>query len=225
MGQLVELVTPLHKRTSRDYLARMNDDKVHCMEVAREYGKEYWDGDRRYGYGGYRYIPGYWKPVAEQLIARYGLTNESSILDVGCGKGHLLHELKLMLPRAQCWGMDVSGYALDEAMHLPGGSSINGLDMARAQDTLEGHDKGFDLVLSINVLHNLKRHELPTALREIQRVGKQAYICVESYRNGLEQFNLQCWALTCWAFYDTDEWISAYQEYGYTGDYEFIFFE
>jgi hypothetical protein len=71
----------------------------------------------------------------------------------------------------------------------------------------------------------LKRYELPTALREIERVGKNAYICVESYRNGLEQFNLQCWALTCWAFYDTEEWISAYHEYGYTGDYEFIYFE
>ncbi len=86
-------------------------------------------------------------------------------------------------------------------------------------------DGPFDLVLSINTLHNLKRYELPTALHEIERVGKQAYICVESYRNGLEQFNLECWALTCWAFYDTDEWVSAYTEYGYHGDYEFIYFE
>lgn len=224
MGNLVELVTPLHKKTSRDYLARMNDDKVHCMEVARQYGKDYWDGDRRYGYGGYRYIPGYWKPVAEQLIARYGLTNDSRVMDVGCGKGHLLYELKLLLPGLDAYGFDISRYGLSEAPAEIRRYLFDG-DAAKTARYRDGFGDRYDLVLSINVLHNLKRYELPTALREIQRVGKQAYLCVESYRNGLEQFNLQCWALTCWAFYDTDEWVSAYREYGYTGDYEFIYFE
>ncbi len=219
MGQLVELVTPLHKRTSRDYLARMVDNKVHCMEVSRQYGKDYWDGDRRYGYGGYTY-DGRWKPLAEQIIARYGLTNESRVLDVGCGKAHLLYEIQQLLPNAVIDGMDASEYALSNGQPMR-----RGLQRCRAQDFYPWADKSFDLVLSINVLHNLKRHELPIALKEIERVGKEAYICVESYRNGLEQFNLQCWALTCWAFYDTDEWVSAYREYGYTGDYEFIFFE
>ncbi len=220
MGQLVELVTPLHKRTTRDYLARMNDDKVHCMEVSRQYGKDYWDGDRRYGYGGYRY-DGRWKTLAEQIIARYGLTNDSQILDVGCGKAHLLHEIKLLLPGACVRGLDSSEYGLADAPE----AIRPFVRYGRAQDAFQWSNKTFDLVLSINVLHNLKRHELPIALKEIERVGKEAYICVESYRNGLEQFNLQCWALTCWAFYDTDEWVSAYREYGYTGDYEFIFFE
>lgn len=221
MGSLVELVTPLHKRTTRDYLARMNDDKVHCMEVARQYGADYWDGDRRYGYGGYTYRPGYWKPVAEQLIERYNLTNESRILDVGCGKAHLLYELHQLLPCADIHGIDLSLHGITDAPV----DVRQRLNLGLAQASYPWADDTFDLVLSINVLHNLKRHELPSAINEIQRVGKQAYICVESYRNGLEQFNLQCWALTCWAFYDTDEWVSAYQEYGYTGDYEFIFFE
>lgn len=222
MGSLVELVTPLHQRTTRDYLARMTDDKVHCMEVSRRYGQDYWDGDRRYGYGGYRY-DGRWKPLAEQIIAHYGLTNESRILDVGCGKAHLLHEIKLLLPKAHVEGFDLSDYGLNDAPTAIRQYLRRGL--AQDSRSYQYPDKHFDLVLSINVLHNLKRYELPTALHEIERVGKQAYICVESYRNGLEQFNLQCWALTCWAFYDTDEWIAAYKEYGYTGDYEFIFFE
>jgi ubiquinone/menaquinone biosynthesis C-methylase UbiE len=221
VGQLVELVTPLHKRTTRDYLARMNDDKPHCMEVAREYGREYWDGDRRYGYGGYHYIPGYWKPVAEQLITRYGLTNESRILDVGCGKAHLLTEIKKLLPTCTVRGFDVSQYGINDCEPNVHGA----LSVGRAEDVYLHPDKVFDLVLSINVLHNLKRHERARALREIQRVGKNAYICVEAYRNALEQFNLQCWALTCWAFQTDEEWIHEYHEYGYTGDYEFIFFE
>ncbi len=222
MGSLVELVTPLHKRTTRDYLARMNDDKVHCMEVSRRYGQDYWDGDRRYGYGGYKY-DGRWKPLAEHIIAQYGLTDDSRILDVGCGKAHLLHEIKLLLPGAVVRGFDSSAYGLADAPAAVQPFIIDGL--AQDSRSYQYPDKYFDLVLSINTLHNLKRYELPTALHEIQRVGKQAYICVESYRNGLEQFNLQCWALTCWAFYDTDEWVSAYTEYGYSGDFEFIFFE
>ena len=71
MGKLVHYVTPLHKATSRVYIDRMVDDKVHCMLKAKEYEADYWDGDRRYGYGGYKYLPGRWRPVAEALIKNY----------------------------------------------------------------------------------------------------------------------------------------------------------
>ena len=98
MGQLLEIVTPLHQATQRDYLARMQDEKVHCMEVAKLYEKDYWDGNRRYGYGGYKYMAGLWESVAEALIENYNLTNDSSILDVGCGKAYLLYEMTLLLP-------------------------------------------------------------------------------------------------------------------------------
>jgi SAM-dependent methyltransferase len=219
MGSLVELITPYHTRTQRDYLARMVDDKVHCMEKAREYGFDYWDGDRRYGYGGYKYIPGYWKSLAEQLIARYGLTNESRILDVGCGKAFLLHELKLLLPKAEIVGFDPSVYALEKA---PGPYLYEG----RAEDERKYQypDKHFDLVLAMGSLHNLKNWERAIAYQQIQRVGKQAYLWVESYRTAAEQFNLQCWALTCWAFQTPEEWIWEMQQAGYTGDYEFVYF-
>lgn len=221
---LIELVTPLHKRTSRDYLARMVDDKVHCMEIAREYGQDYWDGDRRYGYGGYRYIPGYWKPVAEQLIERYELTNESRILDVGCGKAHLLHELKLLLPRAHVRGFDPSQYGLINAPEeirrflFEGGAESAGVYR-------QYPDKYFDLVLAMGSLHNLKNWERDIALKEIERVGKRAYLWVESYRNASEQFNLQCWALTCWAFMTDEEWIYELTRNGYSGDFEFVYFQ
>src|SRR5689334_24730218 len=90
LGRLLDIVTPLHKATKRDYLARMVDDKVHCMMKAKEYEFDYWDGDRRYGYGGYKFIEGRWAPVAQALIDIYGLKNGSKVLDVGCGKAFLL---------------------------------------------------------------------------------------------------------------------------------------
>ena len=220
MGRLLEIVTPLHKATQRDYLARMVDDKIHCMLKAKEYERDYWDGDRRYGYGGYRYT-GRWKPVAEQLIRTYGLKTDAHILDVGCGKAHLLYELKQLLPQATCVGFDVSRHGLADA---PEGIRES-LFRHRAQDPLPFGDGQFDLVLSLACLHNLRLFELKPALREIERVGKAAYVMVESYRNEKELFNLQCWALTAESFLDTEEWVWLYREFGYSGDYEFIYFE
>jgi len=220
MGRLMNIVTPLHKRTTRDVLARMVDDKVACMLKAKEYEFDYWDGDRRYGYGGYRY-DGRWKTVAETLIKEYQLGPKAKVLDIGCGKAHLIHELKLLLPEAEIVGFDISRHGLADAPEAIRSS----LFRYRAQDAYPWGDKYFDLVLSLGTFHNLRIFELQTALREVERVGKQAYVMLESYRSELELFNLQCWALTAESFFDTAEWIWLYRHFGYTGDYEFIYFE
>ena len=219
MGRQLDLVTPLHQRTARQYLPRMLDDKVQCMAVAKQYGADYWDGDRRYGYGGYRY-DGRWRAVAERLIGHYGLPPDARILDVGCGKAHLLHELQQLLPQARCVGFDISEHGLADA---PAAIRPQ-LFRYRAQDAYPFGDGQFDLVLSLGCLHNLRLFELKTALAEIERVGRQKYVMVESYRDDQELFNLQCWALTAETFLDTAEWIWLYEHFAYTGDYEFIYF-
>ncbi len=221
MSKLVNYVTPLHQATSRTYIDRMMDDKVHCMIKAKQYEYDYWDGDRRYGYGGYKYMPGHWKPVAEDLIDNYELNNYSSVLDVGCGKAYLLHEMKLLLPGLRVAGFDISNHGLSDARP----EIKDELFIHRAQDSYNFEDDDFDLVMSLGCFHNLRVFELETALSEVERVGKQGYIMLESYRNEQEQFNLQCWALTCESFFDYEEWPWIYNHFGYTGDYEFIYFE
>lgn len=221
MGRLQNFVTPLHQKTKRDCLARMVDDKVSCMMKAKEYEFDYWDGDRRLGYGGYKYIPGRWKPVAESLIKTYGLKSGDRVLDVGCGKAFLLYEMQLLIPDLKLYGFDVSRHGL--ASHPPDFKGT--LFRYRAQDEYPFGDQEFDLVISLGCLHNLRLFELKTALSEIERVGKQKYIMVESYRNEQEMFNLECWALTAESLFDTAEWIWLYQYFGYSGDYEFIYFE
>ena len=221
MGDLVNFVTPLHQATERAYIDRMIDDKVNCMLKAKEYEFDYWDGDRRFGYGGYKYLAGRWKPVAEAFIDKYGLTNNSSVLDVGCGKAYLLYELKLLLPDLRVKGFDISKHGLNEAKE----NLKEDLFIHKAQDSYPFEDNAFDLVISLGFLHNLRIFELKTALGEIERVGKSGYVMLESYRNELEQFNLQCWALTCESFFDKEEWEWIYNHFGYTGDYEFIYFE
>ena len=221
MGKLLKIFTPLHTATSREYLPRMQDEKAKCMVVAKQYGKDYWDGDRRYGYGGYRYLPGRWTPVAEALIEHYGLDNESSILDVGCGKAYLLHEIKLLLPGCKVVGFDISQHALDDAKD----DVRDGLFIHDARAPFPFKDNEFDLVISLMTLFNLELPGLVQALREIERVGKDGFITLESYRNEQEQFNLQCWALTCESFFSKREYEWLFDHVGYTGDYEFIYFE
>ena len=221
MKMELNLVTGLHQATKRDYLGRMNDSKVEAMKKAKQYGFDYWDGDRRYGYGGYKYMQGRWAKVAQQLIDLYGLRAGSKILDVGCGKGFLLYEIQLLQPGIEIHGFDISQYGLENT-HPDLKAK---LFIHRAQETFPFQDNFFDLVISLGTLHNLHIFELEVAVSEIERVGKQGYIMVESFRNELEMFNLECWALTAESLMDVDEWKWIYDRFGFTGDYEFIFFE
>jgi ubiquinone/menaquinone biosynthesis C-methylase UbiE len=220
MGKLLDIVTKLHTKTSRDYVSRMVDDKITCMTKSKEYGHDYWDGNRRFGYGGYNY-DGRWKVVAEDLINQYELKDGCKILDVGCGKAFLIYELQQLLPNAMIVGFDSSVYGLENAKK----EMKEKLFCYKAEDIYPFGDNEFDLVISLTTLHNLKIYELKTALQEIERVSKNAYILVEAYRNDTELFNLECWALTCESFFRPDEWTWLYDQFGYTGDYEFIYFE
>ena len=220
MGRLLNVITKLHKKTKRNYIERMMDEKVKCMKVAKKYDFDYWDGDRKFGYGGYKY-DGRWKVVAKDLIEIYNLPDDAKILDVGCGKGYLLYEFTQLLPNCEVIGFDISEYAINNAKE----EIKDRLFIYKAENPYPFGDKYFDLVISITTLHNLPVYNLKTALKEIERVGKNKYIVVESFRNEEELFNLQCWALTAEAFFSTSEWIWLFNEFGYTGDYEFIYFE
>lgn len=217
----IDFVSEIHKATQRDYIERVNsDDKAECAKVAKEYGYDYWDGDRKYGYGGYRY-DGRWRSVAQKLADHYQLRSGMKVLDVGCGMAHLLYELTQVVPGLSVSGIDISQYALEHAKE----EIRDKLRLGKAQD-LPFADNEFDLVISLATLHNLKIFDLQKAVQEIERVSKgNSYIMVESYRNDREEVNMLYWQLTCASYYAVDEWEWLYREWGYTGDYSFIFFE
>lgn len=221
MDRLLNIVTPLHVKTKRDYMARMKDDKINCSLKARDYGQDYWDGNRRFGYGGYKFIEGRWAPVAKALIKEYKLVAGSRVLDVGCGKGFLLYEMLKLQPGLLIDGFDTSNYGLKNAHP----AVAEKLYKQRAQCRYFYPNKTFDLVISLNTLHNLRLQELEIAMKEIERVGKNKYIVVEAYRNVAEMHNLECWALTAESILHVSEWEWLYKTFGYTGDREFIFFE
>lgn len=220
----IDFMSPLHKATRRDYLGRVNDPefpKAKAAELAKRFDFDYWDGDRRICYGGYRYMPGRWEKVARMMAEHYGIKPGDRILDVGCGKGYLLHDFTQVVPGVEVTGIDISSYAIanakEEIQHRVQVGNATQLPFA---------DDSFDLVISITTLHNLYCHDFDRALREIERVGRRhKYICVESWRNQEEKANLLYWQVTCEMFCTPEEWDWWFRHTGYTGDHSFIYFE
>lgn len=219
----IDFLSVNHKKIVRDYLARVNDNefpKSKAAELSKKWGYDYWDGNRKICYGGYKY-DSRWKHIAKSMIEHYKLKDDARILEIGCGKGFLLYEFLQELPNATIQGIDISNYAIENckeevSQYLHVGNAIS----------LPYNDNSFDFVISINTLHNLYCYELYKALKEIQRVANgNKYICVESYRNEVEKTNLLYWQVTCEAFNTPEEWLWWFNLAGYTGDYSFIYFE
>ncbi len=220
----IDFLSVVHKSTTRDYLARVNDPdfpKAVAAERAKKWDFDYWDGDRRINYGGYKYMPGRWEKVAKAMADHYGIKPGDKILDVGCGKGFLLYDFTLVVPGVEVYGIDISQYAIDNSKE-----EVRDRLQVGSATKLPWPDKHFDLVYSLNTLHNLHAYDLDPALREIEGVGKNnKYICVESYRNEVEKANLLYWQVTCEAFNTPEEWEWWFKQTGYTGDHSFIYFE
>lgn len=218
----IDFIQTLNSGTKRNYVQRVVEhDKAACAAVARRFGRDYWDGDRRYGYGGYRY-DGRWLPVAQRLAEHYGLKAGDRVLDVGCGKGFLLYELTRAVPGIEVFGMDVSEYGIAGAKE----EIRSRLCVADAR-ALPFPDGSFDFVLSLGCYHNLPIEGLFAALSEAERVGRgpRKYFMVESYRNEEEKANLLYWQLTCLSFHSPESWEWIARKAGYTGDHGFIYFE
>jgi SAM-dependent methyltransferase len=185
------------------------------LVIARQFGKEYFDGDRLYGYGGYYYDPRFWTDTAKRFCDHYRLSNSSSLLDVGCAKGFMLHDFKKLLPGLTVAGIDISQYAHDNAL-----AEIKPFITVGNAKKLPYNDKSFDLVISINTIDHLPLQECKQALREIQRVSrKYAFISVNAWRTEKEYRLLSKWNLTALTCMHVDDWKKLFVEAGYTGDY------
>lgn len=183
--------------------------------IARRFGREFFDGDRLTGYGGYSYNARFWTETVARFRDHYNLPNDCSILDVGCAKGFMLHDFALLMPDATLAGIDVSEYAIEHAIE-----DMRPIVKTGSAEDLHFDDNSFDLVISINTIHNLPRDRCAMALREIERVSRRAaFITVDAWHNETEKENMLKWNLTAQTYMHVDDWIALFQEVGYSKDY------
>jgi ubiquinone/menaquinone biosynthesis C-methylase UbiE len=215
----LDLLTALPK-SKRNVQARSDGKSSDVVAVSKQFGFEYFDGARDYGYGGYRY-DGRWVPVARDIIDHYGLEPGMSVLDVGCAKGFLVKDLIDACPGLDVVGLDISHYALTHSVPDARGKLVRG-----ECDRLPFSDGRFDLVVSLDTIHNLPRDGVLRSLREFQRVGKgRGYIRVDSYHSPEQRAVFESWVLTA-EFHDYPAgWEAVFAEAGYTGDWTWTIIE
>ena len=213
MGKEINLMKN-YPKTKRDLEKRLKE-KTADISLVREFGKEFFDGTRSQGYGGYNYNPKFWENVIPTFKEYYNLDENSRILDIGCAKGFMLYDFKRLIPGISIDGIDISEYAITNSMeevkdNLVVGSAIK----------LPYEDNSFDLVISIVTLHNLYEDDLKVALQEITRVSKKnAFITLDAYRNNEDKIAIEAWNTTAVTILHTDEWKNMFDEVGYEGDY------
>ena len=214
MGIEIDLMEN-YPRTKRNLDERLQEKTEQDRLVARRFGREFFDGDRRNGYGGFTYHPRFWQPVVPTFQDFYGLTAEHSLLDVGCAKGFMLKDFAEVIPGLEVAGIDISEYAISNAVE--GTEAV--VQVADARE-LPFEDDSFDLVVSINTLHNFQRDGVIQSLREVQRVSRQwSFVVLDAYRDEEERRRIEAWNLTALTVLSTDEWKGLFAEAGYDGDF------
>ncbi|OGT12475.1 MAG: methyltransferase type 11 [Gallionellales bacterium RIFCSPHIGHO2_02_FULL_57_16] len=214
MGKEIDLLVN-YPKTKRNLEERLASKTEADRAIARQFGREFFDGDRNHGYGGFNYMSRFWQPVIPTFQDYWQLSASSSLLDVGCAKGFMLHDLAELIPGITVKGVDISQYAIENAI----ADMKPHVQIANATK-LPFPDKSFDVVISINTIHNLERAECGKALQEIERVSRdQSFITVDAYRNEEEKERMYAWNLTAKTIMSVDEWVQFFEEVGYTGDY------
>ncbi len=214
MGTEIDLLEN-YPRTKRNVEERGATKTERDREIARRFDKEFFDGDRATGYGGFNYNSRFWQPTVPTFQKHFKLDANSSVLDVGCAKGFMLYDFSQLIPGIKIGGVDVSEYAIENAVE----TMKPFLKVADAR-SLPYADKSFDVVISINTIHNLELPDLILALKEIERVQRKgSFITVDAYRTPEEKVRMDSWNLTAKTIMSVDEWIKLFKEVGYTGDY------
>ena len=214
MGKEIDLLAN-YPKTKRNLEERLASKSEADREIARQFGRDFFDGDRNHGYGGFNYMSRFWQPVIPTFQDYWKLNAKSSLLDVGCAKGFMLHDLAELIPGITVKGVDISQYAIENAI-----DDVKPHVQVANATKLPFADNSFDVVISINTVHNLEREECGKALQEIERVSRgHSFITVDAYRNDEEKERMYAWNLTAKTIFSVVEWIAFFSEVGYTGDY------
>ncbi len=181
---------------------------------AWELSKDYYDGNRLNGYGGFKY-DGRWQKMLPKIIKKYKLTKNSKILDLGCKKGFLLKDLNILIPGIKTVGIENHPYALKKAVKCK--SKLIQSEYYK----IPYKKKYFDLVIAFNSLYMYNLGDVIKSLKEIERVSKNSYIVLASGENDKERNKFYKWTLIGTSILLQKEWKKLFKNIGFTGDYYF----
>ena len=214
MGKEINLLRN-YPKTKRDVSKRREEKTEEHRVIARKFGKDFFDGDRKVGYGGFNYDPKYWTKVVRDICDYYKLKSGDKILDIGCGKGFMLYDFLKLNPQLDVFGIDISEYAIKNCI----GSLKGKLQIGNAI-SLPYPDNHFNLVISINTHHNLDGKDLIKAFSELQRVTKKnSYVVLDAYSNEKEKEELINWNLTAKTIKHVNDWKKFFDQINFKGDF------
>ena len=204
-----------YPKSKRNLDKRLSEKSTEIVKIAREFGKEFFDGDRKFGYGGLSYNPKYWTNVVQDFVEYYKIKQDAKVLDVGCAKGYMIYDFKRQYPQLDLYGIDISEYAIENChpkvkKNLKVGDAKN----------LEFEDNYFDLVISINTVHNLELEDCIASINEISRVSKgNSFLTVDAYNTDKEKDRMFKWNLTAKTIMSTNDWKDTFKKIGYNGNF------
>lgn len=183
----------------------------------QKFGKEYFDGSREHGYGGYYYNKKFFRKIVKLMVKYYQLNGNVRILDIGCAKGFMMYDFKKVLPKAEIYGIDISRYC-----------KINALPEVKKNikvgccSKLPYPDNFFDFVVSISTIHNLNLNGIKRSIKEIVRVSKnKSFIRVKAYTNKNEKKFIDEWNLVAKSNLSKKKWLQIFKNLSYKGDFDF----
>ena len=201
--------------SKRNLDKRLSEKSPEIVKIAREFGKEFFDGDRKFGYGGLTYHPKYWVNVVKDFVEYYKIKPDAKILDVGCAKGYMVYDFKRQYPGLEMHGVDISEYAIKNCHP----EVKDNLQVGKAE-SLKFEDNYFDLVISINTVHNLELKDCVDSIKEISRVSKgNSFITVDAYNSDEEKERMFKWNLTAKTIMSTNDWKNKFKKIGYNGNF------
>ena len=204
-----------YPKSNRNLDKRLSEKSPEIVKIARQFGKEFFDGDRKFGYGGLKYDPKYWSNVVKDFVEYYNIKPDAKILDVGCAKGYMLYDFKRQYPRLEIYGIDISKYAIENCH-----PKVKDFLKVGDAKNLEFQDNYFDLVISINTVHNLELNDCISSVKEISRVTKEnSFITVDAYNNDEEKERMFKWNLTAKTIMSTEDWKDTFKKVSYNGNF------
>lgn len=193
-----------------------NTRKIENRIIASYRGKEFYDGKRDNGYGGFKY-DGRWEKIASRIFEHYKLKENAKILQVGSDKGFLLHDFKVVSPKCSIAGIEVSDYAIKSTL-----KTVKRYIKKSNFTELPFKDSSFDFVIAIGPIYSLNLPDAIKCLKEIKRVGKgKSFITLGSYSNEKDFKLFRYWTLLGSTILDKQEWVKVLKHCKYQGDYKF----